>query len=318
MTRISLRQLDYFRAIAITGSLSAAAEDRHVSRSTVAGALDELERALGAQLCVRYKSHGIELTEAGRGVLDSAITILGEVDDLESIGSEHRLSGELTIGCFSSLAPTILPRLLQRYTTEHPEVHTSIVVETADVLDERLRSGQLDVIISYNPHLDPTLAYEPLFETRMHALLPATHALAGEQSVSVRDLVEDPLVLMMTPPSNGEVLGYFARQELRPNVRFRVTHFELARSLVAAGLGYSLFIQRPKNNHSYDGLPLVTLPLDPAPPTQLVAIAWPRARRLTAKSRELIRIALEERSHISPESLYQVGPAGSVREAGPR
>ncbi|MBN9605356.1 MAG: LysR family transcriptional regulator [Actinomycetales bacterium] len=56
MTRITLRQLEYFRAIAVTGSLSAAAEDRHVSRSTIASALDDLERGLGAQLCVRYKS----------------------------------------------------------------------------------------------------------------------------------------------------------------------------------------------------------------------------------------------------------------------
>lgn len=304
MTRISLRQLEYFRAIAQTGSLTAAAEDRRVSRSTVAAALDDLERALGAQLGVRSKSHGIELTETGRSVLDTAITILGEVDDLESIASEHRLTGDLVIGCFSSLAPTVLPRLLQRYAAEHPEVRTSVVVDSADALDERLGAGELDLMISYNPHLDPSLAHARLFETRMHALLPAGHRLAGDPVVSVRDLIDEPLVLMMTPPSIDEVLGYFARQDLRPNVRFRITHFELARSLVAAGLGYSLFIQRPKNNLSYDGLPLATLPLDPAPPVQLVGVAWPRARRLNAKGRELIRIALDEVDAISPESLY--------------
>lgn len=263
MTRITLRQLEYFRAIAMTGSLAAAAEDRHVSRSTIASALDELEAKLGAQLCVRSKAHGIELTEAGRGVLDTAITILGEVDDLESIGSEKRLTGNLVIGCFSSLAPTVLPRLLSRYATEHPRVRTSVVVETADVLDEKLRAGQLDLMISYNPQHDPTLAYSQLFTTRMHAILPSNHRLARNPSISVSDLVDEPLVLMVTPPSTHEVLGYFAGLGLRPNVRFRITHFELGRSLVAAGLGYSLFIQRPKTNVSYDGLPITSLPLDP-------------------------------------------------------
>lgn len=316
MTRITLRQLEYFRAIAVTGSLSAAAEDRHVSRSTIASALDDLERGLGAQLCVRYKSHGIELTEAGRGVLDTAITILGEVDDLETIGSEHRLSGELVIGCFSSLAPTVVPHVLRRYTAAHPDVRTSVVVESADVLDERLRSGQLDLMVSYNPHLDPRLAWERLFETRMHVILPAAHPLAGRASIHLAELVDEPLVLMMTPPSTDQVLGYFAALGLRPNVRYRVTHFELGRSLVAAGLGYSLFIQRPKNNSSYDGLPLVSVPLDPPPPVQLVAIAWPRARRLNAKARELIRIAIEEIDHISPQSLYTAEGDGDI-EPGP-
>ncbi|MEF2979370.1 LysR family transcriptional regulator [Subtercola sp. YIM 133946] len=303
MSRISLRQLEYFRAIAVTGSLSAAAEDRHVSRSTIASALDELERALGAQLCVRYKSHGIELTEVGRSVLDTSITILGEVDELESTGSADRLSGELVIGCFSSLAPTILPRLLQRYAQDHPHVRTSIVVESADVLDERLRAGQLDLIISYNPQLDPTLAFEALYHTRMHALLAAGHRLAQNDVVSISDLVDEPLVLLMTPPSTEQVLGYFASMGLRPRVRFRITHFELARSLVAAGLGYSLFIQRPINDSSYDGLPLATLPLHPDPPDQLVAIAWPRARRLNAKSREFVRNAVTEIENISPRPL---------------
>lgn len=308
MSRVSLRQLEYFRAIARTGSLSAAAEDRHVSRSTIASALDELERALGSQLCVRSKSHGVQLTEAGRAVLDDAITILGEVDDLESIGSEHRLVGELVIGCFSSLAPTVLPRLLQRYDDEHPGVRTTIVVESADRLREMLETGEVDVTISYNPHLEPDLAYVRLFETRMHALLPADHRLAGEAVVAPADLVDEPLVLMMTPPSTEQVLGYFGGQGLQPNVRFRITHFELARSLVAAGLGYSLFIQRPKNDLTYDGLPLVARPLDPPPPVQLVGIAWPRSRRPNAKSRELVRIALGEIEHLTPPSLYDAFP----------
>ncbi|MGN6408834.1 MAG: LysR substrate-binding domain-containing protein [Curtobacterium sp.] len=303
-SRVSLRQLEYFSAIARTGSLSGAAEDRHVSRSTIASALDELERALGAQLCVRSKSHGVQLTEAGRAVLDSGSSILGEVEELESIGSAHRLAGELVIGCFSSLAPTVLPRVLQRYDAQHPGVRTTIVVESADRLMEMLRLGQVDLIISYNPHHEPDLAFAPLFETRMHALLSADHRFAGAPVVAARDLVADPLVLMMTPPSTEQVLGYFGRQGLQPNVRFRITHFELARSLVAAGLGYSLFIQRPKNDLSYDGLPLVTLPLDPVPPVQLVGIAWPKARRRNAKTRELVRIAMREIPHISPESLY--------------
>jgi len=304
MSRVTLRQLEYFRAIAVTGSLAAAAEQQHVSRSTIASALDELESGLGTQLCLRHKSQGIELTAAGRTVLDSALGVLGQVEDLESIAHASRLSGVLSIGCFGSLAPTVLPKLIARFNADHPDVRIEIEVESTDVLIERLLSGRLDLAISYRLHTDPRLDGRELYETRMHAVLPIDHPLARLSVIDAHDLADEPMVMMVTPPSEEDVAEYYASLGIVPNVKYRVSHFELGRSLVAAGLGYGLYIQRPRHDLTYDGVPLATRPLNPPPLPEQVRIAWPRGRALTAKSTAFVQLAQLPEHQLAPRSLY--------------
>ncbi|WP_417510162.1 LysR substrate-binding domain-containing protein [Microbacterium sp.] len=304
MSRVTLRQLEYFRAIAATGSLAAAAEQLHVSRSTIAGALDDLESGLGTQLCVRHKSQGIELTAAGRTVLESSLGVLTQVEDLESVAHPHRLSGVLSVGCFGSLAPTVLPKLISRFTADHPDVQVDIEIESTDVLIERVMSGRLDLIISYRLHTDPRLDGRQLYETRMHAVLPIDHPLARQSVIDARDLADEPMVMMTTPPSEEDIADYYASMGIVPNVKYRVSHFELGRSLVAAGLGYGLYIQRPRHDLTYDGIPLATRPLNPPPLPGQVRIAWPRGRALSAKSAAFTQLALLPEHELAPRSLY--------------
>lgn len=306
MSRITLRQLEYLRAIAATGSLLAAAEREHVSRSTIAAGLDELERSLETQLCVRHKAQGIELTESGVRVLAAAQRVLDETEDLESIARRDRLRGTLTVGCFGSIAPTILPTLISRFAEEHPEVTVVPEVAATDALSESVKAGRLDLIISYRLHLDPELETRALYSTRMHAVLPPTHDLARERVVSGRELADEPLVLLTTPPSPEDAFAYFASQGLRPRVRFRIGSFELGRSMIAAGLGYSLYMQRPRHDLTYDAAPVAIRPLDPEPTLTRVSVAWFAGRRLPAKAREFARLAVESGPEVAPRSLYDI------------
>lgn len=304
MSRITLRQLEYLRAIAATGSLSAAADQEHVSRSTIAGALDELERGLGTRLCIRHKSLGIELTETGRMVLDAAHTVLGQVEDLEAVALADRLHGVLAVGCFGSLAPTVLARLTQIFTQQHPDVRIVHTVDSTDVLVDGLQAGRLDLIISYKLHADPALATIPLYETRMHVVLPADHRLAAQRTVDAHELEPEPMVLMTTPPSEEDVAEYYAGLGIQPDIRYRVSHFELGRSLVAAGLGYGLYIQRPRHDLTYEGVPLAVRPLSPSPRFERVSVAWLRERVPSAKARAFAELASQWGDRLAPRSLY--------------
>ena len=123
----TLRQLAYFVAAANEGTIAGAAELLHVSASAMSDAITELETAMRERLCVRRRAHGLTLTPAGQQLLAHARRVLAEAEELQrSIGGAGQLSGPVVIGCYPTLAPTILPPLLQDFAALHPEVELSI------------------------------------------------------------------------------------------------------------------------------------------------------------------------------------------------
>ncbi len=97
MAKFTFKQLEYFRAIAMNGSMSAASEQEHVSRSALAAAMDELERSLECQLFVRHKAQGMVLTPVGEQVLGMAHELLNGASDLETAARGGTLSGHLSL-----------------------------------------------------------------------------------------------------------------------------------------------------------------------------------------------------------------------------
>src|SRR5699024_6387349 len=105
MSRITLRQLEYFVGICETGSMTAASRQIHVSQSAISMALSDLEDALGVQLFIR-RARGLTITQSGRQLLSEARRLLASVDDLQNNASDlsNALSGRLAIGCYSTLS----------------------------------------------------------------------------------------------------------------------------------------------------------------------------------------------------------------------
>ncbi|GAA3677367.1 LysR substrate-binding domain-containing protein [Arthrobacter ginkgonis] len=304
MPKFTFRQLEYFRAIAMNGSISAASDQERISRSALAAALDELERSLGCQLFIRQKSHGMVLTAAGEQVLGMAHELLQGAQNLETSVRGGELSGTLAIGCFTSLGPTLIPRLFDHFTTHHPGVTLRVHTEPLDRLVELLRSGEIEVAVSYSLDFDPTLETEPLYTARLHAILPANHPLAAQEVVEAADLAYEPLILLDTPPSPEFVRNYFSAQGITPNLQHRFKNFEVIRSLVARGVGYSLVIQRPAVDRSYEGLELVARPLSPEPAAEVVSCAWPANRRLSANARAALEALREVARPVHTPELY--------------
>lgn len=300
----TLRQLRYFCAIAGAGSISAAAEAERVSRSTLAAALDELERELGATLCTRNRAHGIQLTAQGEVVYGKAVALLKQAEELGGSGNGAALSGPLSIGCFASLAPTILPAVHAHFEREHPDVTLTVTTANQSTLVQQLRSGEIELAVMYNMHHDREFTTARLYDTAMHVILAADHPLAALDVVPLSALEEEPLILLDSSPGASNVLGFLAANAVTPRIRLRTTHFELVRSLVARGLGYSLFIQRPRNGRSYEGLPVAARPLDPHPPLERVSIVWPAQRTLSAKAGRFVEIAGEHVAEFRPQDLY--------------
>lgn len=209
MPKFTLRQLEYFRAVAMNGSISAAAQQEQVSRSALASGIDELERSLNCNLFLRHKAHGMVLTPAGEQILVLARDLLEEARELESAAGGSELGGVLSIGCFTSLGPTLLPRLFEYFRHHYPRVELRTYTESADRLLPLLRSGEIELAVSYELALEPGVQTEELYRAQIHALLPPSHLLASGVSVDAADLVDEPFIQLDVPPQSGHHTALF-------------------------------------------------------------------------------------------------------------
>jgi DNA-binding transcriptional LysR family regulator len=303
MTSVSftLRQLEYFDAIASEGSLTAAAERCHVSAAALALALTELERHLSLQLFVRRKGKGMTLAPAGARLLAHARQLLASAESLAGEASENAtaLTGRFAIGCFSTLAPFFLPGVMDGFRREHPDLELEFIAEaTAPELHELLLQGRIDAALMYGVDVSGRLSFDPLHEYRPYVIVADGHPLAERGTVNLRDLGGEPLIQLDLQPSRENTEYLFASLGLEPDIRHTTTNYELARCLVGRGLGYSVLIQRPQSNLTYDGHSVAVLELSDDLPTAVVGLARPQGSPRTGKYSTLYDFLV---AHDSPE-----------------
>lgn len=295
MARYTLRQLECFVAVGEHGSIAGAAAALMLSPSAITGALNELERAFNSQLTIRRKAHGVSLTPSGEYVLSQARALLHAATDLQVMATDagSTLRGQVVIGCYSSLAPTLLTELMAEYGIRHPDVELDFFAGTQQEIHEQLLSGKLDLAIAYELTLPPGLARKRLREAVPSVVLPTDHRLAAQDQVALAELVDEPMILLDVNPSRENTEMMFSAAGLTPRIRFRTTDFEVTRSMVARGMGYAILVQRPVADLSYEGRPLAVRPIHPATRNVPISMIWSQGVRLSKRAEAMLELAVE-------------------------
>jgi DNA-binding transcriptional LysR family regulator len=260
----TLRQLEYFVAVAEAGTVTGAAAQVHLSQSAMSTALADLERSLGVQLLLRHHARGITLTPAGERLLVAARQLLGQAEDLQVMAGDlgDDLAGHLTLGCFAILAPFVLPPVLAAIDEGLPGLYVATTEEPLDRLETGLLEGRLELAIGYDIGFGDDVERTPLFPVAPHLVLPVGHRLAKRKKVGLGQLADEPMVLLDLPHSRDYFARLFAADDVTPNIRYRTHSAELARALVARGLAYTVLNLRPDSDLSLEGRRYVTIPLD--------------------------------------------------------
>ncbi|MDP1795118.1 MAG: LysR substrate-binding domain-containing protein [Acidimicrobiales bacterium] len=293
-TSITLRQLEYFVAIARYGSMARAASLLHVSAAAVSLGVSQLERTLECDLFLRRPHQPLLLTSAGRDLLVRAVTIVADAEEMERMAT-HRtgsLAGTVYVGCFDTLAPFLVPQLLAVAGEQYPELVIDVTEGQSDLLQDALMDGTTDFAILYGLDVRPVLRTEVVWTMHPYVVLSADHPLADETSIRLAQLGDEPMVLLDSPPSRNHVLAALDAAGVTPT-QTRVTHnFETLRSLVARGFGWGVLVQHPEVDASYEGLPLrrvqIADPVQPAP-VVVATIAAATLSRRTLACIEMIR-----------------------------
>ncbi|MCV2868918.1 LysR family transcriptional regulator [Defluviimonas sp. WL0002] len=261
--RFTLRQLEYFVAVGEAGSIALASEKVHVSSPSISTAIAQLEAEFGLALFVRKHAQGLALTQAGRQLMDQARHVLREADALNRLTGEITgcVQGPLAVGCLLTFAQIVLPALRRGFETRHPEVRVRQSELNQQQIFEALRSGALDVALTYDLGLPDDLRFFPLATLPPYALFPDGHPLADRSSVLVGDLRDHPMVLLDLPLSADYFLSFFRAAGIRPVIAERTRDIAVMHSLVGNGFGYSIANFRPPNDLSPDGRKLRFVPL---------------------------------------------------------
>lgn len=290
MLRFSLTQLSYFVAAANFGSVSAAARRLNISQPSISAAIGHLEDMFGAALITRHNRHGIRLTAEGKIVLDQALKLLDQARDLEqSLGVDPRsVAGSVSLGCFDPIASYYLPALMRKLSLELPKLDVQFFLRNQPELHQSLLNNDLNLAITYDTGMWEDVSSVTLGHVSPFVLLPQGHKLSGRPSLSLADIVDEDYILIDWPESKQYQLSLFIRTGRVPHVTRYAANLEMLRGMVAHGMGITISVTRPVGDMSYDGLPLICIPIVDSVPPQPIVLSFARDRSMTRATQAVL------------------------------
>lgn len=240
---ITIRQLDYFHALARHRNFRRAAEACHVSQPALSVQIKAMEEALGGALVERL-SRDVILTPLGRQVLQVTERIRTGMADLDQIARRGQgAGGVLALGVIPTIAPYFLPEALAALRSRDIALDVQVTEAKTDRLAAMLSEGALDAAVMALPVDVTGLSHVPLFEDRF--LLAGSAARLGElnpadmlapESLNLRQmmLLEDGHCL------TDQALEVCGRGRGHPQINMGASSLSTLSRLVAAGFGLTL------------------------------------------------------------------------------
>jgi LysR family carnitine catabolism transcriptional activator len=263
MMNISLRHLQTFLAVAASGSFRRASELMHLSQPAVTMQVQQLEYAIGIRLLDRT-TRQVALTPEGerfrvraeRALLEIE-TIVGELRDEVSL---HR--GRLVIAALPTIAASLVSATLSQFKQLYPGITTRLHDPIGLNLDRVVESGQADLGIGPRPRDATDWDFRPLGRDPFVAVLPSTHCLAAQDTVSFEQLCREPFLAMSGGTNMGTVLNQgLERMGIILTPAYEVTHPYTLGGMVEAGLGVSALPRMAVGMMSHPSLRIV--PIEP-------------------------------------------------------
>ena len=192
---ISLKQLQYFAAVAEYGSFRQAAFRLGITQPTLSNQIAIMEKALKIQLFERTRK-GINVTPQGRELLLSARRVLEEAQGF--ISQSAILSGggigTFRLGVTPTLGPYLLPHILTPIHNKYSDLKLYVRENAPSELETGLINGQHDLILTTLPIMSSELVVAPLFREPIKLALARDHRLADRQTINREDLLGEPVL----------------------------------------------------------------------------------------------------------------------------
>jgi LysR family hydrogen peroxide-inducible transcriptional activator len=240
--RPTLRQLQYFVAVADAGRFIDAADRLNVSQPSLSAQIADMEVELGTVLFERRRS-GVTLTPLGADLIIRARLILRDVEDFRAAArqTDGQLAGRLQLGVVPSIGPYLLPDATKRLHAIFPELRLAVREERTADLGIHLSDGRLDAIIS-NAADHPNTRSVELFREQLWISMSPDHPLALEAGpITLADLKGRVLLSLGRGHGLGQITKDLARQAGgHVSTEYEGTSLDAIRQMAVMGAGLAV------------------------------------------------------------------------------
>jgi LysR family transcriptional regulator, hca operon transcriptional activator len=276
---MDLRHLRYFIAIAEEGSLTVAAEKRlHTAQPSLSRQMHDLEAELGCDLMIR-SARGVELTAAGRVLLDHARVVLAQVEAAMAATRRAATPAKMAfaLGFLTGHEFDWLAAVMRIIRDELPNTEVTIHSLSSPDLADGLMRGKIDLAFLRHERNAPGIVFMRLIDEPLIVLMPADHRLSARDSIAPEDIVGEELVGVphdKSPALRAVTDAYGARIGIDLTPDYYVDNLSMAMSLVASTCGIALMPLYARNL-----LPPTVLsrPLAGVPPTIDLSLGYNEA-----------------------------------------
>jgi len=292
MANISLRQLRYFDVLARLEHFGRAAEACSITQPALSVQIKELESELGATLFERSPRR-VRLTGFGEEIRQRVTDILTSVDELGDLAraSGDRLTGRLRLGIIPTIAPYLLPRIIDRISRDHSGVELHVRESRTLTLVEELTNGRIDAAIVALPISEPEFEEVALFDEEFVLVRP--EASRGDPVPSAETLGRMRLLLLEEGHCFRDQAVSFCNL---PSVLSRdgldASSLSTLVQMVSGGIGVTLIPEMAVDVET-NSAPVAIDRFTRAPPTRTIGMVWRKSNPLAPKLRELAESVLQ-------------------------
>ncbi|AFQ44270.1 LysR family transcriptional regulator [Desulfosporosinus meridiei] len=285
-----------FMKIIETGSFTKAAEELGYTQSAISQMVRSLEEELSTILFLRSRK-GISLTPDAEEFLPY---IKGVHNSLRELAEKHRemqglQTGIIRIGTFSSISSNWLPDLIRDFKARYPSVCFELHQGEYTSIAQLIKEGSVDFgFVNPDAQAVSELKTIPLQQDEMLVVVPKNHPLTLKKKTLLQDLVNEAFILL----DEGQLsvpLEFFKRENLHPNVQYRVHDDYTIMSMIESGLGISIL---PKLIISRSPYRISTLELYP-PIVRTISLAFKNKKVLPIASRYFMDFIVEQYGRIT-------------------
>ncbi|MFE4428969.1 LysR family transcriptional regulator [Peribacillus butanolivorans] len=241
-----LEQLKYIVEVAKTRSISIAAQNLHVSQSTISKAITNLEQELSIHLFTRSRL-GAQPTTEGKNIIKKAYEIVVKIEEIQEEAQEQTslINGELNISASPSFFMPILLKALANFKKDYPNFRIVMTEKKSPNIIEDVSQGKIDIglamldEIDWNAHED--LVFESLLEGKIMVCVSKHSPLAFSDHITPEELINETVV-MYDGVIWKDSISIFMNRYGPMNILFASNNTEVIKKAVSEGLAISFLM----------------------------------------------------------------------------